>query len=178
MAGISSFRRLYGASPLHLALVLGSLALASYATVLLGWGRLWNPDVWWQSVAVWFVGATIAHDLVLFAIYASLDRLLSGTMHQVRRVGTPRVPLLNHVRIPALTIGLTFLMFFPGIIKQGSGSYRNATGQTQEPFLERWLIFCAACVVLSALVYALRVVIRRRADARSVGSAPAESWCP
>ena len=72
--------------------------------------------------------------------------------------------LLNHVRIPALASGLLFLLFFPGILQQGASSYQAATGQTQDPFLERWLVLTVAAFLLSALVYAARL---RRAKTRA-----------
>ncbi|MGV7699696.1 hypothetical protein PJM27_29310, partial [Mycobacterium kansasii] len=81
---------------------------------------------WWQSIVVWFAGAVVAHDLVLFPVYAGLDRLLS---RRAPRPG-PDVPVLNHLRVPALGAGLTLLVFLPGIIRQGGATYRAATGQT------------------------------------------------
>ena len=38
---------------------------------------LWNPGTWWQSIAVWFAAAVVGHDLVLFPLYALVDRILS-----------------------------------------------------------------------------------------------------
>ena len=72
------------------------------------------------------------------------------------------VPVVNHVRIPALAAGLTLLMFLPGIIEQGSRTYLAATGQTQEPFLGRWLWLTAALFGVSAVIYAVRLVRARR----------------
>ena len=72
------------------------------------------------------------------------------------------VPVVNHIRIPALAAGLTLLMFLPGIIEQGSRTYLAATGQTQEPFLGRWLWLTAALFGVSAVIYAVRLVRARR----------------
>lgn len=151
------FRGLYGAGPLHLGLMLAVLALAGYTVLELGLDALWNPDSWWQSIAVWFVGAAIAHDLVLFPAYALADRLLARR----RRRGMP-VRLLNHVRVPALGAALTFLVFFPGIVQQGSGAHQRASGLTQEPYLERWLALCAVLFATSAVVYAVRLLLHVR----------------
>lgn len=159
----SRLQSLYGASGLHLLVTLAALSLAGYAVLELGLGELWDPDVWWQSIVVWFLGAVLLHDLVLFPLYALADRLLSGMLRRRRTRGhADGVPVVNHVRIPVLAVGLLFLLFFPGIIEQGGSSYSNATGQTQEPFLERWLILSAAIFGLSAATYAVRHVVRRR----------------
>lgn len=157
----SSFRVLYGAGALHLLATLASLAFAAFVVSVFGLSSLWNPDVWWQSVLVWFIGAAIAHDLVLFPAYAVADRVL----HRGLRSGGPRtkrpapeVSPLNYVRVPVLAVGLLFLMFFPGIIQQGQASFLRATGLTQEPYLQRWLLLSAAIFLVSALAYAVRLV--------------------
>jgi hypothetical protein len=58
---------------------------------------------------------------------------------------------------------LTLLVFLPGIIQQGAPTYEAATGQTQQPFLGRWLLLTAAMFGVSAIAYATRLVrVRRR----------------
>ena len=146
-------RSLYGAGPLHLALMLAALALAGYAVLELGLDGLWDPDSWWQSIAVWFVGAAVAHDLVLFPAYALGDRLLTARGRSGRQVR-----LTNHLRVPLLAAGLTFVVFFPGIVQQGSDAHLRASGLTQDPYLERWLLLCAAFFAASAAVHAVRKV--------------------
>lgn len=88
---------------------------------------------------MWFIGAVVLHDLVLFPLYALADR---GFTALVRRRGgqrdTPAVPVLNYVRVPVLASGLLLLLFFPGIIDQEADTYLTATGQTQDFFLNRW----------------------------------------
>ncbi len=158
-------RPAYGAGPAHLLAMLLCLGVGGYAVVELGWSALWNEDTWWQSIAVWFVGAVVVHDLVLFPAYAAVDRLLVRTARS-RAPGQPdadSVPALNHIRTPLLAIGLLTLMFFPGIIRQGSSSYQAATGQTQDPFLFRWLVLCGVILAVSGFLYAVRVArVRRR----------------
>jgi hypothetical protein len=63
---------------------------------------------------------------------------------------------LNYVRTPALGAALLLVMFLPGIIEQGAGTYRSATGLTQAPYLGRWLILTAVMFGVSAVVYAIR----------------------
>ncbi|GAA4538991.1 hypothetical protein GCM10023161_17950 [Mycobacterium paraffinicum] len=143
---------------MHLLTLTAGFALLGYVLVTIKPAALWNPQVWWQSIIVWFTAAIVAHDLVLFPIYASLDRLL-GT---VVRPKTPPVPVLNYIRVPALGAGLTLLVFLPGIIEQGGATYSAATGQTQDPFLGRWLLLTAAMFGVSAAIYAVRAGTARR----------------
>lgn len=164
MAARPGLRPTYGAGVAHLVTVLLTFALALYAVLTLGLTELWDSEVWWQSILVWFVGAALIHDLVLFPLYALADRVAALGSHLVhhRGGGAPRrVPLLNHVRIPALAIGLLLLVFFPGIIQQGAGSHLTATGLTQDPFLARWLWLSVTAILLSAVIYAVRVLRAR-----------------
>lgn len=149
------FRQIYGSHPLHLLTVTAGFALFAYAVVAVKPASLWNTNVWWQSIAVWFAAAIIAHDLVLFPIYALADRLLVGA--KADRLPTLRVPVLNYIRVPALGAGLTLLVFLPGIIEQGGPTYLAATGQTQDGFLGRWLLLTAVIFGVSAVVYAIRL---------------------
>lgn len=152
---LTGFRRLYGSGPLHLLTLVAGFALFGYVVAAATPAALWNPRTWWQSIAVWFAAAIIAHDLVLFPVYALIDRMLLSS----RRLPT-RVPLLNYIRVPTLASGLTLLVFLPGIIEQGAPTYLAATGQTQEPFLGRWLLLTAAMFGASAVVYAVRCIKR------------------
>jgi hypothetical protein len=153
--------RVYGAHPLHLLTMAAGFALLGYVVVTVKPMTLWNPQSWWQSIAVWFTAAVIAHDLLLFPIYALADRILWSR----RPVRQPPVAVRNYVRIPALGSGLTLLVFLPGIIGQGASTYLAATGQTQQPFLGRWLLLTAAMFGTSALVYLTRLVVTRRSTA-------------
>lgn len=160
----SAFTRVYGSHPLHLLTMIAGFALLGYVVATVKPVTLWNAEVWWQSIIVWFAAAVVAHDLVLFPAYACLDRLLSGG----RPAAAPaRVPVLNYLRVPALGSGLTLLVFLPGIMAQGAATYRAATGQTQDPFLGRWLLLTAAMFAISAASYAARAALmhrRARAD--------------
>ena len=68
---------------------------------------------------------------------------------------------MNHVRVPVLGAALTFLLFLPGIVRQGDPVVRGQTGLDQSPFLGRWLLLVAALAATSALVYGLRLLTRR-----------------
>jgi hypothetical protein len=156
---VKAFRRIYGSHPLHLLTLIAGFALFGYVLATIKPATLWNPNVWWQSIVVWFTAAIVAHDLVLFPIYTVTDRLLTR-----RRAATPKTPMLNYIRVPALGAGLTLLVFLPGIVKQGAGTYLAATGQTQDPFLGRWLLLTAAMFAASAVVYAVRLRQGQRGD--------------
>jgi hypothetical protein len=156
------FARYYGAHPLHLLTMLAGFALLGYVLIALRPAALWNPDTWWQSVAVWFAAAVVGHDLVLFPLYALTDAAITRLSGHRAQRKTPKVPARNHIRFPALGAGLTLLVFLPGIIEQGAQTYQAATGQTQQPFLGRWLLLVAAMFAASALVYAARLILMHR----------------
>jgi len=164
---LTRFRTFYGAHPLHLLAVLAGFALLGYIISVVGPAALWNPSVWWQSILVWFLGAVVLHDLLLFPLYALADRTHTTAMLALRaRIGRhdrpPRVSAVNYLRVPTLASGLLFLVFFPGIITQGAGTYLAATGQTQAPFLNRWLLFTAIAFALSALAYTTHLALTHR----------------
>jgi hypothetical protein len=158
---LARYRAFYGSHPLHLLTMVAGFALLGYILTVFTPVTMWNPRVWWQSIAVWFAAAIIAHDLVLFPLYALADRILTipGDLHRRRE---PRLPPLNYIRIPALGSALTLLVFLPGIIKQGAPTYFFATGQTQEPFLGRWLLLTGAMFATSAVLYAVRLALADR----------------
>lgn len=143
----------YGAHPLHLLALLGCFALAGYAALQT------SADPQWPLMLVWFLAAVIGHDLVLFPIYALADRSLTTVLHAFRptRTTATSVRAVNYLRVPALGTALLFLLFFPGIIEQGHDTYLAATGQTQQPYLARWLLLTAALFAISGLAYAIRL---------------------
>jgi hypothetical protein len=154
------FSAIYGSHPLHLLTMVSGFALLGYIVATFTPATLWNPGTWWQSIAVWFAAAVVGHDLLLFPLYALADRVLSTRTG--RRLGHPKLLARNYIRVPTLGAGLTLLIFLPGIIEQGGATYQAATGQTQQPFLGRWLLLTAAMFALSALVYVARLVAARR----------------
>jgi hypothetical protein len=154
------FSTIYGSHLLHLLTMVSGFALLGYIVATFKPATLWNPGTWWQSIAVWFAAAVIAHDLLLFPLYALADRVLSRRAN--RRLGRPKILGRNYIRVPALGAGLTLLIFLPGIIEQGGGTYEAATGQTQQPFLGRWLLLTAAMFAISAVVYVTRLAAARR----------------
>lgn len=163
---MSVFRRLYGDHVLHLIVLVAALALGAYTVSVLGVDQLFNPRVWWQSIAVWFAVAVIGHDLILFPLYALADRLLPRGRRRADVDESRRVPIVNYVRLPTLATALTFAMFLPGIIEQGAFTYTAATGLTQEPYLARWLLLVAGFYLTSAVCYLVRSLTTRTRPAR------------
>ncbi|HEX4245862.1 MAG TPA: hypothetical protein VHY77_09860 [Acidimicrobiales bacterium] len=162
----------YGAHPLQLIILLGSFAFVGYIVSVMGAKQLWNSKVWWQSILVWFLGAILLHDLVIFPFYAIANRsLMAGWQAVTGRLPDrkPRLSPVNYLRVPALASGLLFAMFFPGIIRQGAHAYQRATGLTQAPFLDRWLLITAALFAVSAVAYAIRSAWMGRRERRSHG---------
>jgi hypothetical protein len=140
--------RRYGASPLHLLAHVIVFALA-------GWAVAQIVDIRGAlDVAKWFVAALILHDLVLLPAYTALDQL-------DRRVRLRGIPLANHIRVPAILSGLTFLVFFPLILGKSDGNLHYVSGITPSGYLGRWLAMVAAFWLASAAVLAVRLV---RAD--------------
>lgn len=138
-------------SPLQLLLLACSFALAGYAGV-----RLLADD--WLSVALWFVGAALVHDLVLLPLYAGADRVVARGLGVVgRREWTV------YVRVPAALSGLLLLIWFPLISGQVADHYSSATTLSGDAFLSRWLLITAVLFGGSAVMLLLRSLRSRRA---------------
>src|SRR5579872_4904422 len=101
MPGVSAFRRLYGSGLPHLAAHLAAFGVAGFALA-----QIVNGGAWVNFVA-WFAGAAVLHDLVLLPLYSVLDRV--GVSFHLR-LPRARVPVVNHVRVPALLSGLLLLV--------------------------------------------------------------------
>ncbi len=161
MRGLSTrFRAVYGSSPLHLLTMTAGFALLGYLLLTANPSTLWTPEgSWWKCMALWFAAAIVFHDLVLFPFYALADRLLDV---RLKRREQPHHPVRNYLRVPALASGLTLLVFFPGILRQGATLYGEDTGLTQQPFLGRWLMLTAVLFTVSAFSYAIQLAVAQR----------------
>ena len=140
-------RRLDAAQVVRLLVLVGCLAFAGYVA-----DRVIRVPFAWM-IGVFFVGAIVAHDFVLYPVYALTDRV-------IRRLGVghrPQVSWINHVRIPALLSGLLLVLFFPLVFGLGARTYRSATGLDTGPFLSRWLLVTAALFALSGVLYVGRL---------------------
>lgn len=139
-------RRYYGSGPVQLVAVLASFALAGVAV-----GELFQDRGHRLGYLLWFLGAVVAHDLVLFPLYAVADRL---ELSVLRRRGAPGT--VNYLRVPALLSGLLLIVFAPVIFRQSQPAYRAASGLNQDPYLLRWVLICVVLFAASGLLYLVR----------------------
>ena len=140
-------RRHYGAGPLHLLALLACFALAGAAAQHV------SHDPLRLRYLVWFVGAALVHDLLLFPLYALLDRSAGALVHRRR---APDRGSVNWVRVPALLSGLLLLVFAPVVLQRSEGAYGIASGLDQDAYLGRWLAITGVLFLASAVLYALR----------------------
>jgi len=142
------FLRWYGASPLHLLTMLGSFALAGYATA-----ELLPGDV--AGILVWLVGAVIGHDLILMPLYTLADRSAMAVFrHRPPRL--PAVPWINYLRVPAALSGMLLLIWFPLILRLPA-HFTATTTLSLDPYLWHWLFVTGALFLLSAAALAVRL---------------------
>jgi hypothetical protein len=162
---IKLFRRYYGAGPLHLLALIACFALSGYVV----------DDMYHaahgQRILVWFLGAVVGHDLVLFPLYALADRSAGWLGARFRPDRRPAVPWINYVRVPVVMSVLLLAVSFPLVLNLSNRTYQAATGLTVAPFEGRYLLVVAALFGTSAVLYALR--LGRAMTARPTASDPA-----
>ncbi len=156
------FRKLYGDNPLHLFAQIITIALAGYAA-----SRVPLESDVWVTMLIWFVGAALGHDLVLYPLYAIADsaahvRLLRRARPLPHLAG---VPWINYLRVPVGLSPLLLLVWWPLILSDAPGTFFAATDLTTEVYLPRWLGTTGVFVLFSAVLYALAV---RRAGQRTI----------
>jgi hypothetical protein len=156
---VSAFRREYGAGPVHLLAVLTSFAIAAYAL----W-RVFDLVREPSRVGLWLIGAIVAHDLILFPVYALLGAIAAGAIVPEARRSRLRIAALNHVRAPALLAGLLLLVWFPLIAAKAPRTFMRSAGQDVGVYLGRWLLVTAVLFAGSALLFAVRVRALARED--------------
>lgn len=149
----AAFRRAYGAAWWHPVVVLSCLALTAHVVDRLSQEPLSG------LMLFWFAGCVLVHDVVLLPTGSLLDRFLTALPRRARSGRELRVRAINHVRVPLLASGLLLLMFLPGIVQQGTATHLAATGMDQQPYFTRWVWLSAAFAVLSAVCFAVRVVV-------------------
>jgi len=146
------FRHAYGAEPLHLLVAVTTLGFAGFAFLY----TAARPDR--LAFLLWFGGAIVGHDLVLFWMYATVRRGLErlGANIGPRGLGLRAV---NHFTVPAFVSALLFLVWFPLILGLGGPVYESRVGLPLEPglYLARWLLVTAALFSASAMVYLARL---------------------
>jgi hypothetical protein len=150
------FRRLYGASPAHLLGVGACFGVAGY-----GLARALeltaNPD----RILLWLGGSIVAHDLLLFPVYALLGAAAAALIAPRGARSRLRIAALNHLRAPVLASGLLLLVWFPLVGGRAERTFMRSTGLGNEVYLGRWLVLSAVLFGASALVFCVRVLTGR-----------------
>ncbi len=109
---MTAFRRVYGASPLHLLALLASFALAGYAA--LSW---FQGDA--KSVLGWFLVVLIGRPLLPVPLYSLLDWVaLGGERGRLRAARAP-VNAVPYVQVPAILERPAGVVFAPEILTLG-----------------------------------------------------------
>ena len=159
---LARLRRRYGASPWHLAGHLLVLAVAGFAAVAIdrmaGGGSL-------AKVVALYLGLVIAHDLVLLPAYSGVDRLARAVLARRPVRGRRSVPMINHLRAPALISGLLLLIYAPLISGRADRGYLLTSGHHATGYLRNWVLISAGLFAGSGLIYLLRM--RRAVASRS-----------
>lgn len=161
---MARFRSLYGAGPLHLVVALASLAIGAYALL-----RALDLVARDERLWLWLGGSIVAHDFILFPLYALLGALAIGVIAPSRSRSRFRVAVLNHLRFPALMSGLLLLVWFPLVWQKAPLTFMRNTGLSNDAYMGRWLAITAVLFGLSALVLAVRARGLRRAERAAGG---------
>jgi len=153
MGGLRArFRRHYGAGPLHLIAFIASIAITGAA--VFGWFA--EPEISIRYILYWFLGAVIAHDLIVLPLYSAIDRLALRLLGGGRRAGGERAarsPGWVFVRVPLALSALIGVVFGAEILREGNETFHTASGHTQNVYLTRYLITVAVLFGLSGLAY-------------------------
>lgn len=155
---MTAFRDRYGAGPVHLLMLVTSVAIAAYAL-----SRVFAevPDP--ARFFVWFGGAIVAHDLVLYPLYAVIGLIAKGVVVPESKRSALRLAALNHLRAPALVSALLLLVWFPLVLAKAPAGFERTTGLSDDVYLGRWLLLSAVLFAGSAVIFAIR--LRRLARA-------------
>lgn len=160
------FRYEYGAGPLHLLTVIAAFAIAGFAVLMLFEVQEGSQML---NFAIWFVGAILLHDVVLFPLYSGIDRLVvrGAGVHRAGAAAPSAVSAVNYVRAPFLLSGLFFVVWFPLILGVAEQEYAMVSGQSTEGYLERWLLLTGALFLVSGIAFAVRLARARAGGAKA-----------
>jgi hypothetical protein len=162
------FRERYGAGPLHLLAVVATFLIAAYALER-ALELTSSPD----RIVIWLGGSIVAHDLLLFPLYALVGVVAAAALLPGGRRDRVRIAALNHLRLPALMSGLLLLVWYPLVAGPADRGFMRVTGLSKDLYLQRWLLLTAALFAVSAAIFALRLHgLRRAAPPPSPGPAP------
>ena len=103
------------------------------------------------NLVLWLALGALVHDLLLLPLYSGADAL-------IRRLPAP---VINHVRFPVAISAVLLLVWFPLILQRRPSGYVNALGREPPDYLGRWLAASAVLFGASAVVFGVRVGLRR-----------------
>ncbi|HET9256971.1 MAG TPA: hypothetical protein VFO16_17485 [Pseudonocardiaceae bacterium] len=139
----------------RLLALLGSFVVAGYAGARLLAG---NP----AAIGGWFVGSAIAHDLLLFPLYAGCDAALVWLLrHRPAWAVLGGVRWLNYLRVPAAISGVLLLVWAPLILRLPT-VIQAASGLSAQPLLPHWLGVTAVLFAISIAVLTVRMAVLGR----------------
>ena len=149
---ISAWKKIYGASPLHLLGQIVAFAIAIYAYLQII--DVTSTDN--LNLLIWFVAGALLHDMIFVPIYLILDLIarLGIQDHALRNVRA-----VNHIRFPLVISGVMFLTLFPLILGRSKAQYERLSGDAYSDYLGRWLLIVAVLFAVSAISYAVRLRI-------------------
>lgn len=142
-------RRRYGAGPAHLAAHLLALAIAAIAA----WRIFTSGGV--AGLLTLYVGIVVTHDLLFVPLYAGIDRCVQVTLARLPR-RRPPVPLINHVRAPAVISGVLLVVYAPVILGRDDAGHVALTGQDLSRYAGNWLLITTILFAGSVAVFGLR----------------------
>ncbi len=147
---ISAWKKVYGASPLHLLGQIIAFAIAIYAYLQII--EVTSTDN--LSLLIWFLAGALLHDIIFVPIYLILDLIarLGIQDHSLRNVRA-----INHIRFPVAISGVMFLVLFPLIIGKSEPNYVRLSGDEYADYFSRWLLIVAVVFGVSAISYAVRL---------------------
>jgi hypothetical protein len=155
-AWLFGLRRRYGASPLHLAAHLLALAI-----VALTFDRIFSGgDA--PKLLLLYLAFIIAHDLIFVPIYSSLDRATRRALSRLPLARHSAIPMINHVRAPALISALLLIIYGPSISGSADGEYFALSGHHLEHYLRNSVLITAGLFLGSGVIYVARVGRLRR----------------
>jgi hypothetical protein len=153
--------RWYGANPLHLLALLGCFAVAGYAAA-----RLVPSNPW--GIGIWFMGAVVLHDLLLFPLYSLADWSATAVIRH-RAPSLPSIAWINYLRVPTGLSALLLLVWSPLILRFRT-RYQASTTLSPNPYLSHWLAVSGALFLLSAAAFALRLRAARTRGVPDLGT--------
>lgn len=148
-------RRLYGASPLHLFAHLVVFAIVAFAL-----DRIFSGGHV-KVLLIWYLGLAIGHDLIFVPAYTGLDRVVRATTARLPLPTVRQVPLINHLRAPAVISALLLIIYFPLIAHRNDGWFFDVSGHQLTHYGRNWLLITALLFLGSGIIYSARVVRAR-----------------